>query len=385
MYPNFSDLLNDLFGLNIVLPIRTYGFFVAIAFIVAGYIFAFQLKNKEKQGKLKAIKTKILKGEPASKVELIWSGILGFILGFKGFYAFTDYDLFVNDPFNFLFSFQGNFFGGILIGLVSAGIRYYNKNKEKLAEPVWEEISIRPYELTSNVVILAMVFAIIGAKFFHILEYFGDFLNDPMGMLFSGSGLTFYGGLIFASIAVLIYVYKNKMHPIHVLDAAAPAMIIGYGLGRIACHMSGDGCWGIPNPSPKPEWLSWLPDFLWAYDYPHNVAGEGSIIPNCDGHFCRVLDVPVFPTPIWETIMCVLLGIGLILLAKKINIPGIIFSIYLLMNGIERFLIEQIRVNVKSGVGLTQAEIISSIIFLSGVVCLIIFYRRRNIPLKEIK
>ena len=76
------------------------------------------------------------------------------------------------------------------------------------------------------------------------------------------------------------------MRPIHVADAFAPAMMLSYGIGRIGCHVAGDGDWGIVNNYPKP--FSWLPDWVWAYTYPNNVLGEGIQIPGCAGQYCAV-------------------------------------------------------------------------------------------------
>ena len=59
------------------------------------------------------------------------------------------------------------------------------------------------------------------------------------------------------------------------LDIGGPGMMLAYSVGRIGCHMSGDGDWGIININPKP--FSWLPDWLWAYTYPNNVAIEGDL------------------------------------------------------------------------------------------------------------
>ncbi len=122
-----------------------------------------------------------------------------------------------------------------------------------------------------------------------------------MRTLFSFSGLAFYGGLITAAFAVSIYVERNKIPwPVNA-DVVAPALMLAYGIGRIGCQLSGDGCWGMVNADPKPEWLSFLPDWAWAFNYPHNVINEGVLIPDCSGRNCHVLDQPVFPTPLYET------------------------------------------------------------------------------------
>jgi prolipoprotein diacylglyceryltransferase len=166
---------------------------------------------------------------------------------------------------------------------------------------------------------------------------------------------------------------------LHVVDASAPALMLAYGIGRIGCHLSGDGDWGIVNVNPKPNALSFLPDWMWSFTYPHNVINEGVKIANCAGQHCAVLPEPVYPTPLYEAIACILLFCFLWIIRKKITVPGVFFSIYLLLNGIERFLIEQIRVNTLyhiGGYGITQAQIISSVLILLGITGILYFNKK---------
>jgi len=165
------------------------------------------------------------------------------------------------------------------------------------------------------------------------------------------------------------------------IDAAAPAMMVAYAVGRMGCHISGDGCWGIENTAPKPEWLMWLPDWMWAYDYPHNVINEGVLMENCHGSHCRVLETPVFPTSFYESTICTLFFAGLWLSRKYIKINGLLFGIYLILNGIERYSIEGIRVNIQydvAGAYLTQARIIAICLMLGGGALSIWCIKRSN-------
>jgi prolipoprotein diacylglyceryltransferase len=116
-----------------------------------------------------------------------------------------------------------------------------------------------------------------------------------------------------------------------------------------------------------------------AYNYPHNVINEGIGIMNCEGQYCNQLPVPVFPTPFYETVMCLILFGILWALRKRIRIPGMLFAIYLVLNGIERFLIEKIRVNTEysiMGFHPTQAELISSVLILTGIALMYYFKRK---------
>ena len=166
----------------------------------------------------------------------------------------------------------------------------------------------------------------------------------------------------------MIYSKRIKLPIVHLVDSFAPILMLGYSIGRIGCQISGDGDWGIVNLHPKP--FSWLPDWLWAYQYPHNVVGEGVAIPGCVGQYCNQLAQPVYPTALYEVIVCAILFIVLWSVRKKIKIPGRIFGLYLILNGVERFSIESIRVNTKYEdlpLQPTQAQIISVILMLTGI------------------
>ena len=187
-------------------------------------------------------------------------------------------------------------------------------------------------------------------------------------------------------------------------DSFAPALMIAYAVGRIGCQVSGDGDWGVRNhayvtsengkailatennnssltntePNEPQDTSthysvkapSFLPTWTVAYTYPHNVNDQGIKLKDCEGDHCAVLASPVFPTPFYETMVCLVLFVILMLLRKRITIPGQIFGIYLVMNGVERFLIEKIRVNTKLNLLFhpTQAEIISVALAISGII-----------------
>ncbi len=249
-----------------------------------------------------------------------------------------------------------------------------------------EEI-LHPFEIVGNTTIVAAIFGFLGSKIFDFLENpaeFVELLRNPMGSLFSG--LTFYGGLIIAAFAVIYYTRKHGIPPIHMVDATAPSLMLAYGVGRIGCQVAGDGDWGINNLASKPSWMTFLPDWFWSYRYPHNVIGEGIPIPECDGKHCFQLADPVYPTPLYEAITCILLFFLLWSLRKKIHAPGVMFCLYLVLNGIERFGIEQIRINSQYhifGIGITQAQIISPILFLLGVIGIFYFNNKYKSKLKH--
>jgi phosphatidylglycerol---prolipoprotein diacylglyceryl transferase len=368
MFPTVSHFIEYLFGIQIPLPFNTFGVFVALAFIAGYWAFTQELKRKEALGILRPVKKSMVVGKAATTSELVTNGAFGFIIGYKLVYALLNYRLFVSDAQTVLLSLEGSFIGGLLFAALFAYWDYKEKNANKLPAPKTVEVVQHPYELMSSMIVWAAVWGFLGAKIFDNLEHWDTFIQDPIGGLLSFSGLTFYGGLICGGAAVLYIANKNGIKPLHMLDVGGPGMMLAYSVGRIGCHMSGDGDWGISNLNPKP--FQWLPDWLWAYNYPNNVANEGVPIADCVGKFCRVLPEPVYPTPIYEVIVCFILFLILWKIRKSIKLPGMMFGIYLMMNGTERFFVELIRVNTKYNIGgfqFTQAELISVLLFLSGL------------------
>lgn len=377
MFPTVSHFIAYLFGIQVPLPFNTFGVFVALAFIAGYWAFTQEFKRKEGLGILHPIKKTMIIGKPATTMELIYNGIFGFLIGYKLVYALLNYQLFVNDAQTVLLSTKGNIIGGLLFAALFAYWDNKEKTKAKLDKPKTVEVVQHPYELMGNLIVWAAVWGFLGAKIFDNLEHWDSFVQDPINSLLSFSGLTFYGGLICGGAAVLIIARRNGIKPLHMLDIGGPGMMLAYSVGRIGCHMSGDGDWGIVNVNPKP--FSWLPDWLWAYTYPNNVANEGTQIAGCVGKFCNELPLPVYPTPIYEVIVCFILFLILWKIRDRIKSPGTMFGIYLMMNGVERFFVELIRVNTKynvAGIHFTQAELISSLLFLSGL--LLVLYSQRN-------
>ena len=380
MYPTISHLIYDLFGINIPLPIQTFGFWVAIAFLSAAWIVSLELKRKESEGFLSVFMVKEIVGKRLSMQEIASSLLVGFGIGFKSTEALFHYSDLVANPQSFILSTRGDFFGGLLIAAISIYIKWKENKKNRLAIPKEIEKEVHPFELVGNITMIAAISGIIGAKIFHNLENMDTFLADPIGQLVSFSGLTFYGGLVMGSISVIWYAKKYHINIKHLIDSAAPGLMLAYGIGRIGCQMSGDGDWGVDNLSPKPEWMSFLPDWMWAYNFPHNVINAGVPIEGCIGNFCRQLANPVWPTAFYEVVMSIAIFGILWFIRKHIKVPGALFLIYLIFNGVERLFIEKVRINTEYNIlgGLTQAEIISFCLIMFGIIGCSILYKKNT-------
>jgi prolipoprotein diacylglyceryl transferase len=381
MYPNLYYAFKDLFGADwkFLRFVNSFGFFVAIAFILAAVVLAAELRRKSRKGLLQPTEMEIMVGKPATPGELILNFLLGFLLGYKIVALFIMKSSATEDPQAFIFSRLGSWPAGIGLGLLFAGLKWWEKNKQRLPKPEQRKVRIWPQDRVGEITIIALVAGLLGAKLFDIFENWNGFLENPAEYIFSPSGLTFYGGLICAALSIWWYAKKHKIGFWHLNDAAAPALMLAYGVGRIGCQVAGDGDWGIANTSPKP--FSWLPNWMWSYTYPHNVNEAGQPIPGCIGKYCNELATPVFPTPFYEVVMCLVLFFIIWSLRKKFKIPGTLFAFYLMLNGLERFLIEKIRVNVRMnlfGFHPTQAEVISSLLFICGLMIWIILYRKNS-------
>jgi phosphatidylglycerol---prolipoprotein diacylglyceryl transferase len=452
MYPNLYYVFRDWFGVKWVglSYLNTFGLMVAVAFFVGGSVLVSELKRKEKEGLLIPNEESVVIGKPASAYELLINFLLGFVFGYKLL------GLFFSKPNDipaqaYIFSRDGSVVAGLLLGIVLAGLKWWEKDKQKTKEPEEKKITVWPHDRVGDILIIALVAGILGAKLFDNLENWNDFIQHPIERMFSASGLTFYGGLIVASLSIAWYGIKRKIKLIHLADAFAPALLIGYAVGRIGCQVAGDGDWGIFNsayitnpegkvvaakpgdyqlqldkyhtyflngvvldsdnvyhqviadtvtdrisdnladvPNKAFKAPSFIPTWMVAYNYPGNVNKDGFKIPGDEDEHNRVLPIPVFPTPFYEIISCGILFFILWGIRKKVKTAGVISGIYLILNGMERFTVEKIRVNNRihnflgSSYNPTQAELISFGLIIFGAVMILICLKRNKIKTIEV-
>ncbi|MBN30654.1 MAG: diacylglyceryl transferase [Crocinitomicaceae bacterium] len=400
MYPTLYHALSDLFGWEIAALklINSFGLFVALAFVGAAFTLRREIDRKQSLGIFQPTQTTLTIGGPVSWTEYLSQAVVGFILGWKLIYLALNAEVLFQSglPQRHLFSLEGSPILGLIIAAIFVGWRYWESRKsgKKLSK---ETVYIPANQHVGGIVTVAAIGGITGAKFFHLLEYPEEmvrFFREPSLQNFLG-GLTIYGGLIVGGLSVYIYALRNNLKFLPLADATAPGLMLAYGIGRIGCQVSGDGDWGIPNSNPKPDWMGFLPDWMWSYSFPNNVNGvygarpagyTGRLIgpddpwPIFEG-YGTYLDPGVYPTAFYETLMCLIIFGLLWSVRRRIVTPGRLFALYCVFNGLERFFIEKIRVNVEMdllGMHVTQAEVISTITFLSGLTLWAILGKRRK-------
>jgi phosphatidylglycerol:prolipoprotein diacylglycerol transferase len=312
MYPYLSDLFKDFLGIELPFPIYSFGAMVALGTLTAGWLLGKELDRYYQLGRLNGVRM------PADVQQK----------GEKG-----------------------------------------SREKRRRNQGT---VVVSPSNIVWTVAIIAVASGFAGAKVFHILENLDDFSRNPAGMIFSSGGFTFYGGLIAGALSVIWYIRKKDLSVPIFSDSLAPGLIIAYGIGRLGCHLAGDGDWGIPSDvAGRPDWI---PTWLWAETYANNILGR------------NLSAAPVYPTPIYEFLMGLVNFAILWSVRKHPFKAGWLFSLYLVFNGIERYLIEQIRVNnvfMVLGLEVTQAEVIAVVLIGLGVFGLIKTSRKRSVEATE--
>jgi phosphatidylglycerol---prolipoprotein diacylglyceryl transferase len=208
----------------------------------------------------------------------------------------------------------------------------------------------KPVDWAYEIVFAALLGGVIGARAYYVIQNYSEVKHDFLKSLFSGSGLVWYGGAIGGAIGVIAWMRWRDALELRMFDMCSTALALGYGIGRIGCQVSGDGDYGIRSTLP------------WAMGYPHGT------VPTPPG-------VRVQPTPIYETVTMCLLAYLLWRLRDRVR-PGVVFALYLVGSGTERFLVEFIRRNKEVLVGLTGPQVESLVLLAIGLVWLAMMLRR---------
>ncbi len=210
----------------------------------------------------------------------------------------------------------------------------------------------KPVDWAYEMGFAALVGGLVGSRLYFVIENWSDVNDDPFGNIVSGTGLVWYGGLLGGALAVAGWAWYRGFLGTALLDLAAPALALGQGIGRVGCQLSGDGDYGKAWDGP------------WAMAYPDGT------VPT---------DQQVHPTPVYETLALGLIAIVLWRLRNRLT-GGLLFALYLLLAGSERFLVEFIRRNDDVAIGLTQAQLISVAMIVAGGLWLLLASRRTPRP-----
>jgi len=234
--------------------------------------------------------------------------------------------------------------------------------------------------LATEITLLAIIFGIIGSKALDLIENWDSFISNPVMRAFSPGGLTFYGGLILASLAIAIYVRRKKIPFLFISDAACPSLMLAYGIGRIGCQLAGDGDYGTPTSLPwgtifangtvKPTDV--LKQFYTeqpALAVRDNFRELSSQFSRSDqyGMITKFDEViRLHPTPVYEFLICSAIFYILWYLRKKNWTDGKLFMLYLVFAGFERLSVEFLRLNPRLLLGLSEAQLISILLIIIG-------------------
>jgi phosphatidylglycerol:prolipoprotein diacylglycerol transferase len=238
----------------------------------------------------------------------------------------------------------------LAIGFIVGSYLLVNEFKRRKLDP----------NLANNITIVALIAGIVGSKILYLFENFNSFLADPLGMIFNPGGLTFYGGFILATYSIYVYSKVKNISFFTICDAIAPSLAIGYGIGRLGCHLAGDGDYGFPTTLPWGTDYSngTYPPSIAFRDFPEITSKfPGDIVPN---------NIPCHPTPVYEFILCALIFWFLWSIRKKTTPVGKLFSVYLILVGCERFLIEFLRPNPRIFLIFSEAQMIALLLIAFG-------------------
>jgi phosphatidylglycerol---prolipoprotein diacylglyceryl transferase len=226
------------------------------------------------------------------------------------------------------------------LGFLAAGA-VVARRFDELGKPVdWA------YEMT----FAALLGGLVGARLYYVVENWSDVQDDLLGNVFSGAGLVWYGGAIGGALAVFVWAWWRGFLSLVLLDVAAVPLALGYAIGRIGCQLSGDGDYGRASDVP------------WAMSYP-----DGTVPTNDEVH----------PTPVYETLAMGLVAWLLWQWRDRFR-PGVLFAVYLVLSGLERFLVEFVRRNPDTVAGLTTPQVESLVLMVIGGAWIALVGRRQG-------
>src|SRR5713101_71512 len=210
---------------------------------------------------------------------------------------------------------------------------------------------------------IAGLAGLVGARLYHVLESPRELMADP-SVLYSRFGFAWFGGFLGGFVALLFLARHYKIPALEFMDLCSPAAAVGYAIGRIGCLLSGDGDYGVPTTLP------------WGMSFPNGVVPTTARVhPESHSGVCLKYGLPenctVHPTPVYEFFIWTVIAVILWRIGKRTlsgEAPGKVFSGYLILTGVARFLIEFIRINPKSFFGMSNAQTASLVSIILGIV-----------------
>jgi phosphatidylglycerol---prolipoprotein diacylglyceryl transferase len=222
----------------------------------------------------------------------------------------------------------------------------------------------RDPEQAWDLVFMAVVGGIVGARAYYILLNYQRLFTDPWHLIFARGGLVWYGGFLLATALVAWEVRRKKLPLAQMADVVAPALAIAYAVGRVGCFLVGDD-WGRPTDS----WMGIRfpqgtpPTTVEAIQRDFHITVDPALVHK----YGQV--VPVYPTQLFEVGLSTLIFLLLWRLRRHDKQKGWLFMLWLCLAGVERFLVEFLRAKDDRFIGgLTLAQLISLGVVAVGVV-----------------
>ncbi|WP_419163321.1 prolipoprotein diacylglyceryl transferase [Candidatus Palauibacter sp.] len=224
-------------------------------------------------------------------------------------------------------------------------------------------------DVAADMLLGALIGGIAGAKIYYVLLYWDRTALDPLGMIFSRSGLVWYGGLIGGFLGVVWMLHRRRVAWGLGVDAIAPAMSLAYGVGRIGCFLVGDD-YGRPTDS--------FAGMAFPTGLPPSTAGNlRRFGAEVDPALADTEVLAVHPTQLYETGLSLVIFFVLWRLRRHPHLQGWLFGLWLALAASERFLVEFFRAkDDRFFGGFTLAQMISIILCAVGV-ALVVKLRRR--------
>lgn len=221
-----------------------------------------------------------------------------------------------------------------------------------------------PVELGEQIIMASLLGGVFGSKLNSVIEGIvqGEGVIYSLKSFFSGAGLVWHGGLIMATLLAIFLIKRKHISVMRIFDLLAPLLILGYGIGRMGCFLSGDGDYGPVSDLP------------WAMGFPNGtVSTDLRYYPGARVH----------PTPLYEIILCLIIFAYLWHIRKKTRPYGWMFGMYLILAAVERYVTEFWRYSWEKRDEsllkiMTDAQFVAILMLIAGA---IIIFRLRNKPI----